>query len=128
MWKTSHKKQSSGEFCIDETRRAISVYRETFCSTIFCTRSIIITSALSAILMLLCSIICDEQNEHVFSILTVCLTVQFRRLTFSNLSDKISMYLTFLLLFFTSEHSNKFEVAIDKLLLQDEKSKMRLIY
>ena len=38
------------------------------------------------------------------------------------------MYLTFLLLFFTSEHSNKFEVAIDKLLLQDEKSKMRLIY
>ena len=53
MWKTSHKKQSSGEFCIDETRRAISIVRDSFC-TIFCTRSIIITSALSATLMLLC--------------------------------------------------------------------------
>ena len=28
MWKTSHKKQSSGEFCIDETRRAISIVRD----------------------------------------------------------------------------------------------------
>ena len=90
------------------------LYTQTFC-TIFC-KGPSSSSALSATLMVLLHVP-FYYAEPVFSISFwhSKAGLQFR-LTFSNLSDKIYQT-TF---FFLSLHRNKFEVAIDKLLLQDE--------
>ena len=71
--------------CIDETRRAISIHTQTFC-TIFCKGP---SSALSATLMVLLHVL-FYFAEPVFSISFwhSKAGLQFR-LTFSNLSDKI---------------------------------------